>query len=403
MKIHHTIVALALGVSLAFPIGAATAAQSMSSEQTTPITVLEDGVPKKLKMRGADRFEIAWRYDGGQEYFSEVVDEDMGTMYLLSENGVLRAVNLNGKVKWQSDLGLRWASHFKLGKDGLLYAQKHNLFVFKDGEPAWILAVDKAGKKRWTMELPHMYSYGSTFDVSADGTMFMLTDRGITATDQEGRLIWANNQTVTYKHDYYLSHDVIRLTWIESNQTLLVERADNKLAALDPSGKTKWQRENVQPGRRYVSDDGMVYIVGEKGLSFLHASDGKDRAEAPVDADTLNKAGIPHDGAGNFYTDYDQFTVWKVDRTGKKIWSYSRPEGQTGVVGFGLISDRQGNVIFTDTGGSIFSLDSNGTERFIVLRNDEGLIITSIWTGPDGIVYASADGMGILVIAPKGK
>ncbi|ASJ55477.1 hypothetical protein BP422_19145 [Brevibacillus formosus] len=147
----------------------------------------------------------------------------------------------------------------------------------------------------------------------------------------------------------------------------------------------------------------MVYIVGEKGLSFLHASDGKDRAEAPVDADTLNKAGIPHDRAGNFYTEHDEFTIWKVDRTGKKIWSYSRPEGQTGVIGFGLISDRQGNVIFTDTGGSIFSLDSNGKERFIVLRNDEGLVFTRIWTDPDGVLYASADGMGILAIAPKDK
>lgn len=80
MKIHNTIVALALGVSLIFPIG--TAAQSISNEQTTPITVLEDGVPKKLKMRGADRFEIKWDYNAGQEYFSEVVDEATGTMYL---------------------------------------------------------------------------------------------------------------------------------------------------------------------------------------------------------------------------------------------------------------------------------------------------------------------------------
>ncbi|GED59859.1 PQQ-binding-like beta-propeller repeat protein [Brevibacillus formosus] len=401
MKIHNTIVALALGVSLVFPIG--TSAQSMSNEITTPITVLEDGVPKKLKMRGADRFEIKWNYNAGQGYFSEVVDEATGMMYLLSADGVLHALNPSGQVKWHSDLGLDWANHLKLGKDGLLYAQNHNLYDFKDGEPAWILAVDKAGKERWTMELPHMYSYGSTFDVSADGIMFVLTDRGVTAIDQDARLIWANDQAVTYKYDYYLSHDVVRLTWIESIQTLLVEKTDNKLVALSLSGKIKWQRENVQPGRRYVSDDGMVYIIGEKGLSFLHASDGKDRAEAPVDTETLNKAGIPHDGAGNFYIEYDEFTIEKVDRTGEKIWSYSRPEGQTGVIGLGLISDRQGNVIFTDTGGSIFSLDPNGKERFIVLRNDEGLVFTRIWAGPDGVLYASADGMGLLAISPKGK
>lgn len=219
--------------------------------------------------------------------------------------GVLHALNPSGQVKWHSDLGIDWANHLKLGKDGLLYAQNHNLYDFKDGEPAWSLAVDKAGKERWTMELPHMYSYGSTFDVSADGIMFMLTDKGVTAIDQDARLVWANDQAVTYKYDYYLSHDVVRLTWIESIQTLFVEKTDNKLVALDPRGKIKWQRKNVQPGRKY-------------------ASDGKDRAEAPVDADTLNKAGIPHDGAGNFYIEYDEFTIGKVDRTGKKIWSYSR-------------------------------------------------------------------------------
>ncbi|MFF2529959.1 PQQ-binding-like beta-propeller repeat protein [Brevibacillus sp. NPDC058079] len=401
MKIHHTIVALALGVSLAFPIG--TAAQSVSNEQTTPITVLEDGVPKKLKMRGADRFEIAWRYDGGQEYFSEVVDEDTGTMYLLSENGVLHALNPNGKVIWQSDLGLDWAHDFKLGKDGSLYVLDHNWFDFKDGMPAWILAVDKAGKDRWIMELPHMYSYDTVFDVSAEGTMFMLTDRGVAAVDQEANLVWANDQVVNYDFDSYLSHGVIGMTWIESLKTLLVEQSDNKLSAIDQNGKIKWLRENVQPGRIYVSEDGMVYTLGEKGLTFIHASDGKDRAEAPVDAVTLNKVGIPHDGKGNFYREYNDYTIWKVDRTGKKLWSYNRPKGQTGTLSSELVSDAQGNVFFSDTGGNIFSLDPNGKERYIVIRNDKMFTYTHIWTGPDGVLYASADGMGIIAIAPKGK
>ncbi|MGG4443061.1 PQQ-binding-like beta-propeller repeat protein [Brevibacillus fortis] len=403
MKIHHTIVALVLGVSLVFPIGAATAAQSMSSEQTTPITVLEDGVPKKLKMRGADRFEIAWRYDGGQEYFSEVVDDDTGTMYLISQNGVLHALNPNGKVIWQSDLGLDGSHSLKLGKDGLLYILDDNSSEFEYGTPAWIYAVGKDGKRRWSMELPHMYSYYTEFDVSAEGIMFMLTDRGVTAGDQEGKLVWANDQVVTYEYKPYLSYDVRKMTWIESIQTLLVERYDNKLAALDQNGKMKWQRENVQPGKRYVSDDGMVYTLGEKGLTFLHASDGKDRAEAPVDVKTLNKVGIPHDGAGNFYREYNEYTIWKVDRTGKKIWSYNRPKEQTGTMGFSPVTDRQGNVFFADTGGSIFSLDPNGKERFIVLRNDRMSVFVHLWTSPDGVLYACADGMGILAITPKGK
>ncbi|WP_409175410.1 PQQ-binding-like beta-propeller repeat protein [Brevibacillus fortis] len=401
MKIHHTIVALALGVSLAFPIG--TAAQSMSSEQITPITVLEDGVKKNLKMRGADQFEIAWRYDGGQEYFSEVVDEDTGTMYLLSGNGVLHALNPNGKVIWQSDLGLDWSNSLKLGKDGVLYILDHNSSEFEYGTPAWIYAVDKDGKGRWSMELPHMYSYYTEFDVSAEGIMFMLTDEEVTAVDQEAKLVWANDQVVTYEYEPYLSDDVRQMTWIESIQTLLVERYHNKLAALDQNGRIKWQRENVQPGTRYVSDDGMVYTLGEKGLTFLHASDGKDRAEAPVDANTLNKVGIPHDGAGNFYREYNEYTIWKIDHTGKKIWSYNRPKEQTGTLGFQPISDRQGNVFFADTGGSIFSLDPNGKERFTVLRNDRMSVYAHLWTGPDGVLYASADGMGIIAIAPKGK
>ncbi|MED1783511.1 PQQ-binding-like beta-propeller repeat protein [Brevibacillus fortis] len=401
MKIHNTIIALLLGVSLAFPIG--TEAQSMSSEQTTPITVLEDGVPKKLKMRGADRFEIKWNYNGGQKYFSEVVDEATGTMYLLSENGVLHALNPKGQVIWQSDLGLDWAHDLKIGKDGSLYVLNDNISEFEYGEPAWIHAIDKAGKERWTMKLPHMYSYDMLFDVSADGIMFMLTDKEVTAANQEAKLVWANDQVATYESDSYLSNDVIRLTWIESIKTLLVERTDNKLAALDQNGKIKWQRENVQPGAVYVSEDGMVYTVGEKGLTFLHASDGKDRAEAPVDAATLNKVGIPHDGKGNYYREYNDYTIWKVDRTGKKLWSYNRPKEQTGTLASQLVSDRQGNVFFSDTGGSIFSLDPNGKERFIVIRNDKMFTYTRIWIGSDGVLYASADGMGILAIAPRGK
>ncbi len=378
------------------------AANPSPAQQQTKITVWENGAAKQLMLRGADRYEVKWQFQPDADFYSDVVRDEAGVMYVTTENGVLYALDESGKVKWRTDLQLDWSEHIALGRDGHLYVLADNTSDY-DKEPGWIYAADKSGRLLWRMELPSMYSeYDRVFEVDSKGTMYLLTDAGISAVDSEGKLLWSNKDMVEYEYGAYLRSNVRDIRLHESSGTLFVRTTADKLYAIDTNGKTKWTRSSVSYVDEYVvSPEGNLYFLAQTGVSVINGIDGTDMKEAPTDPQTLTRLGIPHDQAGGIFFVTKQGALQKMDRTGKVLWTYWRPKGQTGSISTEPVSDSEGNVYFADSGGSLYGLDKQGKEKFVLIRNNPMYLSTQVWLGRNGMMMAAVEGIGLLAINSK--
>ncbi|MEJ8547012.1 PQQ-binding-like beta-propeller repeat protein [Brevibacillus borstelensis] len=390
------------------PLVAAETAETASlPDVKTSITVVSwVGESQPLILRGGDKYDIKWQNKLENEYLSNVITDEQGIMHAAGGDGFLYRLDQEGKVLGKTDLGMYWAPYLEMGRDGLLYVLWDNTLEHKWGEPGYVIAVDKSGKVLKEIELPYMLSRSYwDFDAASDGSLFLLTEKGVTAMDKEGNIRWSNKEILSSSQalEGELFSNVYGIDWVESKQTLVVGVDGKTFIGLDSSGKFKWKREESDWGEPYFSPDGIVYLLGDKGLHFFNAADGKDISEAPVDKESLSKLGIPSDGAGGYYLPLGENTMGKIDRTGKVLWSYDRPDGQTGIISWERFSDAEGNLYFTDNGGNLYALDKNGKERFILMRNDPELVFTRVWPGKNGTIHMTADGMGIISIRQKGN
>ncbi|MED1872563.1 outer membrane protein assembly factor BamB family protein [Brevibacillus borstelensis] len=404
---------LALALALILPTaahGQTQAGQPQTAETVslpevkTSVIVSQNGESKALILKGGDKYEVKWQNSLENEYLSNVVTDEQGIMYVTGADGFLYRLDQEGKLLGKSDLWMYWAHYLEMGRDGLLYVIWDNTLEYEWEAPGYVIVVDKTGKELRAIEFPYMLSRSyRDFDVASNGTFFLLTDQGVTAVDKEGNVRWSNKEILSTVplQEGALFPSVHSIDWVESKRTLVVGLDGRTFIGLDEAGKIRWKREGLDWGDQYYSSDGIVYVLGEKGLHFFNAADGKDIAEAPVDHDILSKLGIPNDGTGGYYIPLSNNTIGKIDRTGKVLWSYHTPEGETGFVSWERFSDAEGNLYFADYGGNLYGLDKDGKERFILERNDPEFVFSKVWPGKNGAVLMTADGMGIISIQQK--
>jgi len=105
-------------------------------------------------------------------------------------------------------------------------------------------------------------------------------------------------------------------------------------------------------------------------------------------------------GKGKYYVEAKR-GIAQIDVSGKTLWEY--PLRLNGYYTVGdLLSDNIGNVYIKDNGGSVFSLDSAGNERFVlIVKNKQAL--HHIAVDEKGTLYLVDTHLGALAIKPKQK
>lgn len=278
-----------------------------------------------------------------------------GTVYAGDYNGNFVAVNTDGSIKWEVDLGSRIKySSPAIANDGTIYIGMEGDNVLhavnpNDGSIKWSFAVGN-----YIRATPVVDSSGVIYVASADDYFY--------AINPDGTEKWK-----TIYGDYTAGTPAIA----ESVNTIYFsgKTSDNTghLIAFNMSdGTIKWDNNSrllakTEQGGPVVATDGTIYLGGEDNKMIAYNPDGTEKWSFETLDRILAAPALDNDGnlyfgdtSGTFYViDSEGETKWKQTKLDEDIRS-SAAIGNNGVI---YILTRNN----TDKTGTIYALRTNAT------------------------------------------
>lgn len=405
--ITATIASLLFGMGANSPVEASTVKASMYQIPSNRADLSKEYnfTGKPVSLRGSDKFQIDWQVRISDP-IGMVVGDD-GTIYVANQNKMI-AVNAKGKKLWEHSYAEPGWYQLIMGADGTIYAYKSAGYSFmEDNKPGKVLAFDSKGELKWQYSFAEHKDIFFSFAVGDDrGNLITLAEDGIISIAPGGKINWINRDILVMEQEpgFSLSFpNVLRMMADKAGHIFV--GTNDMLYALDRNGQIKWQRELDQTRfwNLYSADNGndVAAVFGNR----IVVLDGETGAALP-DQDwrqVLRKNDFAGDGKGGFYTMNEVKGsldgIAKTDISGIKRWQYKiRFPGYREA--YGLQSDQAGNVYFLDNGGSVYSLDPNGNERFIlIVRGNYGHLVV----GADQAVYTANEKIGLVRISPVSR
>lgn len=360
-----------------------------------------------LKFRGTNHFRIKWINEMDSTN-GIVMNKEKNLIFVTEENEVI-AFDLAGNEQWRYTLpNYNFNFYYlHLGADGTIYAINHPLSLLDNHDSGHVIALSVQGALLWDHKFENQKLLRwMIYDASSNGTFVTITDDAIVGV-RNGKIIWSNTDILKLitERSYYYEYTYTNIINIFSDRkgTIYVQ-TDNKLYALNGLGKVRWSRDfKPQNGSLVlVQNDKYILSTSFGQWTLLDSATGKSLPGSFVNPVWLKDTSLPNDGRGGLYlSNYLQNNrngLYKIDSKGKLLWEYKvRFSGYSHVSDF--VSDLAGNVYFTDSGGTFYSLDRNGNERFmIVVRNQYGPTLTKSVIDKDGNVYALMRGIGLIKI-----
>ena len=206
----------------------------------------------------APPLSILWRYATGGQIRSRPAVGAEGTIYAVSEDGLLYAWDPGGSLLWKTDLGwLPWDC-LALSGDGTIYVGLKN----KD-----LLAVNPSGHLLWRFHLDGLPAGDPA--VAADGTVYVGTTAGtLAALSHLGRPQW----TIT------LPGAITRAPAVDGAGTIYLVAADRRLYALTQWGEFKWSLPIPAVPTALAIAAGGTVLVGTVEGSVMAVTPGGDVA-----------------------------------------------------------------------------------------------------------------------------
>ncbi|MFB9279609.1 PQQ-binding-like beta-propeller repeat protein [Cohnella cellulosilytica] len=372
---------------------------------------------KKIQLRGYQNFEVDWS-DAASNAWQAKLD---GDRLLLLDGAFTKAVSgSNGRELWKHDYK---ASNALFLKDWGLSAQG-TLFTIRQGvldktvDPR-IDLIDRSGKVKSTYTLPYdrfiFPEFTTSSAMDSRDNLITVTSGNLISLSPQGELNWAVpdigewTATITQIADY-------SFTWYKTSLTeLIVDSRDNVLALTDSdyayylsrNGELLWQKQLDRSSKDWSASgfipatDQWVRAYGNPSprVEILDLKSGKlTKVNKPTTAQldlVLTKA-----GKGKYYVEAKRGIV-QIDASGKTLWEYPLRLNGYYTVG-AMLSDSKGNVYIKDNGGSVFSLDPAGNERFVLIVKNKNSI-SDILVDGKGTLYLIDTDFGTLAIKPKQK
>jgi outer membrane protein assembly factor BamB len=212
------------------------------------------------------------------------------------------------------------------------------------------------------------------------GNFIVETIKGLASIGPNGMLNWVNNDVINLTHVKLTHSEYVRSNLndilIDTKGNIYVLTGKGELYSLDSEGHTKWKIQTEKSGRLDIRND-YIYELSEHGFRAYQTADGlkanASTLEIPYDLK------LPHDGETWFYVPKGD-GIAKIDRDGQEVWDYSLLDDGFRAVGGPIISDAEGNAYFSSIGGSVYALDREGREKFVlVIRNKTSPSSTLSW------------------------
>ncbi|MFC5406817.1 PQQ-binding-like beta-propeller repeat protein [Cohnella soli] len=365
---------------------------------------------EKLKFYGYKQFKIAWTKEMTDP--TDIVMNTEKTRIFVTNGNEVIAYELSGKEVWRYELPDMSFNYYQLhiGADGTIYAIEQPENLLGDYKPGYVAALSDEGELRWeiTFEDQRQAAWMS-YSGSSEGTFVTFTDNGIVGV-RDGEIVWTTPDileiTTHTSGTYSFSFPNVYHMFSDYDGTTFVT-TDDQTYALDDEGNVLWNRSFEGDIVLVNDDEFLLQILPAGGWKLWDALTGKQVNGVVLKPEWLKGTNVANDGAGGLYVSNMNQTkkngISKIDAKGKTLWSYNiRFSGYSDAYEIG--SDAGGNVFFTDSGGTFYSLDRNGNERFIFLyRNQYGPDSTKAVADFDGNVYALFSNIGLIKVAKIAK
>jgi outer membrane protein assembly factor BamB len=243
---------------------------------------------------------IAWQYNAREEAPHEGTHQEFGTMASASavtdgqhviasfESRGIYALDMNGKLIWQKDLGdKQMRNEFGEGSSPALY--KDSLFTVWDHQgESFVIALDKAtGAERWRAKRDEIDSWATPLVVEAGGRAQVVTGamRRVRAYDAgTGAVVWETAGLTMNPIPSPVAADglVILMSGFRGNSLKAIRYADAK-GDITGTPHVVWTLERDTP---YVPSpllyDGILYFLKSNNglLSAFDAATGKPHYQA---------------------------------------------------------------------------------------------------------------------------
>ncbi|RED51185.1 stalk domain-containing protein [Cohnella lupini] len=364
------------------------------------------------KLLNAVNYESKWKMDNSL-LFNLALDQN-GILYTTDSDDTLHAVYPNGKQKWSIRLNMGFdhsVIYFKLGQDGTIYAYSSDILA--QPRLTSICALSPDGEVKWKLPPSAIYSqFNNNFAGDSEGNFVYFSNEGLVSRNAKGEINWINKNITTTDPAKYLESlfQLFQSTlYIDSKGNIYVDTANGEIISLDSTGTERWRSQPQSYLDRFTrfypffSESGFLYMLTIDGLHALNANDGSTvEFSSPPDFSDIRSSGMPMDGKDGFYIQ-NQGQIQKIDYKGNLKWAYFPRATEKYSIGQmdSLVTDDKGNVYFHTGVGNIISLNGEGKEIFVFLRNAFWHIITDMVVGKNGNIYSSNMDIGLIAFGKK--
>ncbi|MBE0644605.1 MAG: PQQ-like beta-propeller repeat protein [Bacteroidetes bacterium] len=314
---------------------------------------------------------LAWRLKSSSPIRSSASFDAAGTAYIGGDDFLLRAVYLDGSVKWTYNTGSAWIRNAPaLYSDGSLSFGSSSANIYR---------IARNGVKQWNTSV-NAAVLRSNAVVDEEGNIYIgSTDNGIYALRPDGTLRWRYPTSAPVEGSPALGRD---------EATVYVGSRDHILYALGTDGQLKWSFPTEAPfsGSPTVGPTEQVYIGDEAGWLFALRPDGKLAWRLNLHSPIITTPAATREGFLHVLT--TEGKLYRIDNDGTVQWtvSVSLAGGEASP-----IVDVNGVIYVAAPDGQLTAVSSGGS---ILWRYQTGDAIQSTPAiGPDGsIAFGSDDG-----------
>ena len=329
---------------------------------------------RRSPFMGPQTATLNWRYQTGSYVYacSPAISKD-GTIYIGNYDGYLYAMNPDGSLQWQSDIGHEIRSSPAIGADGTIYIGSGDQLLY---------AVNPDGSIKWQFETGGKVE--SSPAIGADGTIYIGSLGGyLYAINPDGTLKWRNAAAG------FISSSPA----IGADETIYVGNRGSYICAVNPDGSLKWQYATGSGiySSPSIGTDGTIYIGSGGDLDmYLYAMNpnGTLKWRYLTGGSGTTMTSSPAIGEdGTIYIGSDDHYLYAINPNGTLQWQYD--------MGYQIRSSptigADGTIYVGSEWTYLYAINPDGTRKWWYQTG--GGVESSPSIGADGTLYVgSRDG-----------
>lgn len=311
--------------------------------------------------------DLTWTYAAPGGIASAPVIGADGSVYFACDDGNLYALTGGGVKLWSAACSCLGTSSPAIGSDGTIYVGS--------GSP-YLYAYNPNGTLRWRKSVTARVT--SSINISPSGVLYFGCSNGtVYAVGTDGSTRWT----------FSVGGSVSSTPALAADGTIYVGSQNGGLYALNSTGTQKWKFAPAEGGgfsaAPAIGSDGTVYIGSSIGYFYGIRSTGAQKWRTSVGGAVASSAAVTSSGSVYFGCRDNKLHAVSIT-TGAQLWVFNAGSYVDSSPAAGI----DGGVCFGSTGGTIYSLGSDGSLRWQYATGSS--IYSSPAIGPAGALFIGA-------------